>query len=474
MTRKSSPWFAAATTALALIALTVAVIAVPRLGQLARTATNVVKSGEVMSARILVTAYGDGSPLAMLALVVWQGVLVIAEPGPVMRASAGLFGPLAGALISWVGAVGASTLLFAVSRAVVGGPLSAWRERHLATASGSRGPGSWVLLGLRLVPFLPQGAVSVAAGATRMSTRDFLRATALGWLPAVIFFSAHAGGVPQVADSAYDIGLTAAAAALLAVLAWRFRDRLPVGALDAHRRIQLAVGVGFVAAAVLAYLLIPGVRSWVATAADVLARGDVVFVRDYLRGFGAWAPVISALLMVFQSVAAPLPAFMITFANGLLFGWAWGAALSWSSAMLGAAVCFAIARALGRPIVEKLVGGSSALEVSDLFFERYGERAVLIARLLPFVSFDIISYGAGLTSMRFRRFWIATGIGQLPATLVYSYLGQNLTGSVRVLFLIFLFTAVVFIAAATVRPAFMRRLRERTGSPTLRAEEETT
>lgn len=120
--------------------------------------------------------------------------------------------------------------------------------------------------------------------------------------------------------------------------------------------------------------------------------------------------------MVFQAVIAPLPAFVLTFTNGLLFGWGWGTLLSWSSAMLGAALCFWIARVLGRPVVERLVGGSKALAVSDLFFARYGNRAILIARLLPFVSFDLISYGAGLTPVSFWRFLVATGIGQLPAT----------------------------------------------------------
>ena len=62
--------------------------------------------------------------------------------------------------------------------------------------------------------------------------------------------------------------------------------------------------------------------------------------RKYIASYGALAPVVSAILMIFQSVIAPLPAFLITFANGLLFGVWWGAALSWSSAMLGAALCF--------------------------------------------------------------------------------------------------------------------------------------
>ena len=155
--------------------------------------------------------------------------------------------------------------------------------------------------------------------------------------------------------------------------------------------------------------------------------------RAYIAGYGALAPVISAILMIFQSVIAPLPAFLITFANGLLFGVWWGAALSWSSAMLGAALCFFIARFLGRPVIVRLLN-ESAVDTSDRFFQRYGKHAVLIARLIPVISFDAISYGAGLTDMRFLGFAIATGIGQLPATLLYSYLGDRVTGSIKALF----------------------------------------
>ena len=155
--------------------------------------------------------------------------------------------------------------------------------------------------------------------------------------------------------------------------------------------------------------------------------------RAYIASYGALAPVVSAILMIFQSVIAPLPAFLITFANGLLFGVWWGAALSWSSAMLGAALCFFIARLLGRPVIVRVLS-ESTVNMSDRFFQRYGKHAVLIARLVPVISFDAISYGAGLTGMRFLWFAIATGIGQLPATLLYSYLGDRVTGSVKALF----------------------------------------
>lgn len=218
----------------------------------------------------------------------------------------------------------------------------------------------------------------------------------------------------------------------------------------------LALGAG-------AYLWVPAVRDAIDVVVRILLLGDVqqaiAAFRDYLLGWGAWAPLVSGALMILQSVIAPLPAFVVTFTNGLLFGWAWGALLSWTSAMLGALLCFWIARALGRPAVERLVGGTRALETSDLFFARYGDRAVLVTRLLPFVSFDIVSYGAGLTPIGLGRFLVATGLGQLPATLLYSYLGQHLSGSVRVLFWVFSITAALFVIGWAAGPAVLARLR---------------
>ncbi len=136
--------------------------------------------------------------------------------------------------------------------------------------------------------------------------------------------------------------------------------------------------------------------------------------------------------MILQSVAAPLPAFVITFANAAIFGWINGAILSWISSMAGAILCFYIAKFLGRDTVEKLTS-KFALKSVDKFFDTYGKYTILIARLLPFVSFDLISYAAGLTSMNFISFFIATGIGQLPATIVYSYVGGMLTGGAKLM-----------------------------------------
>ncbi|WMM24631.1 TVP38/TMEM64 family protein [Tissierella sp. MB52-C2] len=178
------------------------------------------------------------------------------------------------------------------------------------------------------------------------------------------------------------------------------------------------------------YLFVPQVNLVVKEVVGLFGKGDVEVIKDYILSFGIWAPIISFLLMIFQSVAAPLPAFLITFANAGLFGWVKGAILSWSSAMAGAVLCFYISKTYGRTTAEKLTSKFALREI-DSFFDKYGRNAVLIARLLPFISFDIVSYGAGLTSMSLWSFFWATGLGQLPATIIYSYAGEKLTGGAK-------------------------------------------
>ncbi len=207
-----------------------------------------------------------------------------------------------------------------------------------------------------------------------------------------------------------------------------------------------------VAAAIAAYFLIPSVNSTMNEVFRMFASGDFTVVKEFVASYGAYAAAVSFLLMIFQSIAAPLPAFLLTLANANLFGWWQGAILSWTSAMAGAAVCFYIARILGRDVAEKLTSKAGLAQI-DTFFEKYGKNTILICRLLPFVSFDIVSYAAGLTSMSFASFFIATGIGQLPATIVYSYVGGMLTGGAQ-LFV----TALMILFALSALIVMMRKI----------------
>ena len=190
--------------------------------------------------------------------------------------------------------------------------------------------------------------------------------------------------------------------------------------------------LGIIVLLAAVYFFVEPVNTTMNTVFKMFAGGDFTVVKEFVASYGVYAALVSFALMILQSVAAPLPAFLLTFANANLFGWWQGAILSWTSAMGGAAMCFYIARVLGRDVVAKITS-KAGVEQIDEFFEKYGKNAILICRLLPFVSFDYVSFAAGLTSMSFGSFMVATGIGQLPATLIYSYVGSMLTGGAKVM-----------------------------------------
>jgi uncharacterized membrane protein YdjX (TVP38/TMEM64 family) len=211
-------------------------------------------------------------------------------------------------------------------------------------------------------------------------------------------------------------------------------DEEQVAKIKKSRKTGRVVAIVGIAIFMVCYFTIPSLHNGLNKAFSTISKLDTAVVVEYLRSYGKLAIVVSFILMVLQSIAAPIPAFLITLSNAAIFGWWQGAILSWSSAMAGAALCFFIARVLGRDAVEKITS-KGAMESIDVFFERYGNFAILICRLLPFVSFDFVSYAAGLTNMKFWSFFIATGLGQLPATIVYSYVGGTLTGGAQKVFL---------------------------------------
>ena len=123
--------------------------------------------------------------------------------------------------------------------------------------------------------------------------------------------------------------------------------------------------------------------------------------------------------------------------------------------VLAAAVCFGISRALGRVPVEVLAG-KTGLESADRWFAKWGVYAVFVARLIPGIAFDVISYAAGLTRMRFRNFIVATALGIFPQTFLYSFLGRQAPEYVG---LFFMTSALVVAGVVTV--AILRYRRER-------------
>jgi uncharacterized membrane protein YdjX (TVP38/TMEM64 family) len=144
-----------------------------------------------------------------------------------------------------------------------------------------------------------------------------------------------------------------------------------------------------------------------------------------LREFGWWTPLVSVLLMVLQSVLAPLPGSLVAAANGAIYGIWKGTLLSWVGGMAGGLATYALGRWLDTAIAHRWKATRLQQRLVEVSSSR-GFWIVLIARMTPIISLDFIGYLAGIARMPLLSYTLANAIGMIPGMLAYTAIGSEL------------------------------------------------
>lgn len=145
-------------------------------------------------------------------------------------------------------------------------------------------------------------------------------------------------------------------------------------------------------------------------------------IQAYVSSFGKLAPLV--YIIMFALVPLTLfPDSVLAIGGGLIFGLFKGYIYTLIGALIGASLSFYISRKLGRNFVKKLT--KEKLDGIESMINSKGFFVVLMLRLIPLFPFDIISYGAGLTSIKYKDFLLATIIGTIPGILVFTNIGAQ-------------------------------------------------
>ncbi len=172
----------------------------------------------------------------------------------------------------------------------------------------------------------------------------------------------------------------------------------------------------------IAVLVHPG--TW--STFSAMAGGDKETLRSVIMSFGAFAPIASIALNVAQAVLAPIPGFVVPFVNGAVFGTWLGMLITWVGGVAAASTCFWIARTFGKRFAERICSQFRLAGEINRKLERHAFVAIIMARLVPGVPFDFLSYFVGLTRVRFLPFVTATAIGSAPHAYLYAFMGNSL------------------------------------------------
>ena len=157
-------------------------------------------------------------------------------------------------------------------------------------------------------------------------------------------------------------------------------------------------------------------------ALEIMMNREMLQVR--IDQLGLWGPLMIISLIAVAIVFSPLPSAPIALAAGAVYGHTYGTVYVLIGSMTGAIVAFSIARALCYDIVHKWIDNKLSIKLPG------GQNTLMgilfVSRLIPFLSFDSISYLAGLTALSFWRFTVATFAGIIPASFLLAHFGSEI------------------------------------------------
>ena len=181
---------------------------------------------------------------------------------------------------------------------------------------------------------------------------------------------------------------------------------------------KLLLSVLLISLLIGGYLLLQwlGIDKWVTDTSNITAT---------IKDAGIIGPLMIIGLMMLAIVFNPLPSAPIALAAGSLYGHTFGTVYIIVGASIGSLIAFLIARYAGRGYVQKLQLAQS-FRLQRITSQNSLTLLIFISRLVPFISFDLVSYAAGLTPITLWRFALATLLGLIPASFLLAHFGGEM------------------------------------------------
>ncbi|PSB20754.1 TVP38/TMEM64 family protein [filamentous cyanobacterium CCP1] len=202
--------------------------------------------------------------------------------------------------------------------------------------------------------------------------------------------------------------------------------------------------------ALLVLLLCGGAGWWFVTQSGLDWSSPQAIVQS-IQNLGSFGILAYIAFLVVAIVVGPVPSTPVTVAAGAVWGGFPAGTYGVIGLFLGSLAAYFIGRTLGRSAVQALTGKS--VYFSKHRGEIYLGWIVFVSHLFPFLPYDLVSYGAGISGMSLPIFAIANLLGIIPNTLSLTYMGSVST----IGFPVAIGLAIVFLVMLVVFPWGVKR-----------------
>ena len=182
---------------------------------------------------------------------------------------------------------------------------------------------------------------------------------------------------------------------------------------------------------------------------------DVDKLKAWIDGFGAWSSIVFVAVRTMQTVVKFIPAEPLEIGSGLAFGAVGGSLLCLLGSMLGTVIILLLTRKLGTRILTLFRLDDKVQNLKFLQDKEKRNSLIFLFYLIPGTPKDVLSYCAGLTSIRLPQWLLITSLCRVPS-IVTSTLGGDALGAGQLIRALWIFAATICISLAGL--ALYRRL----------------
>ena len=183
--------------------------------------------------------------------------------------------------------------------------------------------------------------------------------------------------------------------------------------------------------------------------AQLSASERVLVLQHFFQEAGLLAPVAYVIFVVAEVIVAPIPGLMLYAPGGLIFGPWLGGFLAIVGNTIGAGISCALARSAGQSWLER-ISANISMEKLQRQLDHRGFWMILLLRLNPLTSTDLLSYAAGLTRIPTWHVMLATGLGMAPLCFAQSWLSDGIFNRWPGLFWSLMIAGLLYLAAVVV------------------------
>jgi uncharacterized membrane protein YdjX (TVP38/TMEM64 family) len=161
-------------------------------------------------------------------------------------------------------------------------------------------------------------------------------------------------------------------------------------------------------------------------AASLILRSEDVIERTlvWIEGTDFAAGLLLFSLYIPTSIFL-IPAIIVSLATGFMLGVFPGVLIISIGSTVGAIASFILARTMARRLIEQKLIGHHKFQSLDRALGGQGFKVVLLSRIAPFLSYNILNYMYGISRVSVRDYVWGTWLGMIPASIVIAFMGAS-------------------------------------------------